>query len=756
MNKTYKAYFSQSIKQNLNNPLFYISSFIFTVFIYYSFFIQQSFFSQTGTSNLLLFFSKIPYVSIIIIPVLCFKKSSSVYDLFIPVSFLKKIIFNFLSILIIYSVQLLLLLPAVFCVNIFGAVDFGQVFTSIFVLILYGAALISFTLFINELFENKIISLFVNIIIQAVINSIHLVVVYINLPDFLIRVFKQFSFAWHFNSASKGILDSRDVFWFLCCTVFFILSANFIKLKKNGIRFSGIQKSRISAIVLLILLTMINSSRIYKKLDFSADKTFSFSKYTKNLQNKINSPLKITYYRSSTLHKLYPQISEVTDYLSAFSAQNKNISLQIKDPDKNSDIKNLLENYNISSQSFKTIKNTSVEYIDVYSAITLEYEGKIQVISFLMGTETLEYDLTSRINSLISQKERNVNIILGNGMNFYSDYSYIISWLTSQGFTATPIFIQDPDFLRILENRSGPLLVIGDTQIDVEKAIAIENYILTNKGNALFNISPFSADISGNWAITPNKQTNLVEMLENWGIKFTNDFVADISCATITLSSDEGDSNPISNNTQVLNYPLWVNLLSQENCTSGATLFWPVNLLIESENAKPYFVSSPGAYLYTMQSADENGSIIPSNPFDLLYDNITNKNKGTYILGAEITGKINGYYNLASTDSAKIIVIPDQYFINTLMTNYIGNNYSDYRNFDLTTNILLQLNNENELAQLHLRSLSDKSLYKITDLNKFLKLELITFIILFVIEPLFIFITFLIVHNILRKKNEIK
>ena len=63
MNKTYKAYFSQNIKQNLNNPLFYISSFIFTVFIYYSFFIQQSFFSQTGTSNLLLFFSKIPYVN---------------------------------------------------------------------------------------------------------------------------------------------------------------------------------------------------------------------------------------------------------------------------------------------------------------------------------------------------------------------------------------------------------------------------------------------------------------------------------------------------------------------------------------------------------------------------------------------------------------------------------------------------------------------------------------------------------------------
>ena len=90
---------------------------------------------------------------------------------------------------------------------------------------------------------------------------------------------------------------------------------------------------------------------------------------------------------------------------------------------------------------------------------------------------------------------------------------------------------------------------------------------------------------------------------------------------------------------------------------------------------------------------------------------VSDKEKKQLVLCAEITGKITGLYNLAASDNSHIIVLPDPYFVNTLMTGYNGGEYGDYRNFGFMTNTLLKLNNEEELAELQGRSLKDNSLY---------------------------------------------
>ena len=52
-----------------------------------------------------------------------------------------------------------------------------------------------------------------------------------------------------------------------------------------------------------------------------------------------------------------------------------------------------------------------------------------------MGTDTLEYDLGGRISALADEKVRIVQVACGNGLSPGEDYSYIIPWLESQGFS---------------------------------------------------------------------------------------------------------------------------------------------------------------------------------------------------------------------------------------------------------------------------------------------------------------------------------
>ena len=148
-------------------------------------------------------------------------------------------------------------------------------------------------------------------------------------------------------------------------------------------------------------------------------------------------------------------------------------------------------------------------------------------------------------------------------MSLNDDYGYVIPWLQSQGFICNPLFIEDPAFANELEKCTGPLLVLGDSEIKIEQAIAIENYILNEKGSALLAISPYVTDIENNWYITKAKRTNLVELAEHWGITFENEIAADISCSRITMYADD------NNQTTLLNYPLWISLLPQQNSPLG-------------------------------------------------------------------------------------------------------------------------------------------------------------------------------------------
>lgn len=733
------------------------SAILFSIFTSAMFFIKGQFFSGSGTTDLLSYFSAVPYICIIVIPSLCYKRSICIYDDFIPVSRWKKLWTSFFNDFLRFAAIVFMMLPVCILVNLFGNVDWGQVFTSFLCLLFYGACLISLCLFINELIPNSIASFTVSALILAIFNSIHNIPLYINTSAIITSLCKKLSFAWHFDAASKGIFDTRDILWLLLWTFFFIFSAYFTVEFRKGLKPTKHQSQFLCSLLAVFVFAILNCSNYFVRLDFSKNKSYSLSNYTKELASNLEDTLNITYYRSSSLSKLYPQIRDVTDFLNSFSVLDKKINYTIKDPDKDTNLKTMLENYGITSQQLQNTGVNSTQFINVYSAVVLEYMGNIQLIPFIMSSQTLEYDLDIRLKNLITKKLISVNLVVANGMSLNDDYSFIVPWLNSQGIVVNPLYIEDPSFVQQLEYTTGPLFVIGDSEVNIDNAIAIENYILQNKGNAVFALNPYSAAIEDDWSITANKRTNLVEMLENWGVRFTDQIAADISCARITMYSDDGqEENPFeqSNTTsQILNYPLWPSLLPQQYCRLGMTLFWPVSLEL-SQNAMPYLITSPQGFSYKTDRASPS-KLLETNPFYITIESAADKEKSTQIVGAQITGPLTGLYNYGSCTESNIIVISDQYFLNTLMTGYIGGDFGDYRNFEFISNCILNLNGEEELAKLQSKTTRDSSLYKISDITQLIKLMRLVYAVIFVILPL-IYVVAFVTTLIIRKKRRIK
>ena len=678
-----------------------LSGLLFTFFIYADFFIRRNFFSGNPLP-LIYLFNSVPYISIIVLPALCAKSPVASYDDFIPLALWKKLFVRFLCLLTVFSLFLLFLLPALIIFRLFYSFEAALVILSFIFLILYAACVISLCLLIFQLCQNQIISFLLSAVVLAIINSAHNFSVYISSSNVFAGLFKTLSFAWHFDAAGKAIFDSRDFLFFISFTLIFLILTSIISEKQKGRKWPKTQSFRLKSFIFILFMIFLNSQRYYFRLDFSKDKLFSTSKYTKALLKNVNQPLLISYYRSGTLSRLYPQVRDISDFLDSYTAKNKNISYIVKNPDKNDSIKEILNNYGIQSQQIKRSSATSTEFTEVYSAIILEFQGKFEAIPFVIGTEMLEYDLDVRLKSLLTDKKLSVNVILGNGMNYSEDYSYLAPIFNSEGILCNPIFPQTADFASRLEETEGSLLVIGDSKIGIDDAIAIENYILSGKGNAIFMLSPYSCDIAGDWRLFQNEKTNLVEMLENWGLRFSESIATDISCARITMVSS--NNNPAENPyTQVLNYPMWIKVLCQENAAQGATLYWPTPLEItDTKLSSAYLISSPeaGEIKIKRNTYTEEGSLIDTNPFTITRMN-EGQEKGTKILAALIKGKITGLYNLSSREDAKILVLPDQYFLNTLMNNYSAEQKgNDFANFDFTVNQILRLSGEEELADL--------------------------------------------------------
>ena len=90
---------------------------------------------------------------------------------------------------------------------------------------------------LKELIVSKPAFIAVSIIILLGIDSIHLLSQYVQTNDFFSNLFNSISFIWHFDSFSKGILDSRDIIYFLLTGFVFIVFAYVISETKKGKNF---------------------------------------------------------------------------------------------------------------------------------------------------------------------------------------------------------------------------------------------------------------------------------------------------------------------------------------------------------------------------------------------------------------------------------------------------------------------------------------------------------------------------------------
>lgn len=121
---------------------------------------------------------------------------------------------KFFATLLLITITLALTIPYYITVSKIGPIDHGAVLSGYLGLILMSATYISIGIFASSITNNQIISFLLALLIGIFFHIIFGVLSG-NFTGFLGEIFNYLSLSTHFESISRGVIDSKDIIYFL-------------------------------------------------------------------------------------------------------------------------------------------------------------------------------------------------------------------------------------------------------------------------------------------------------------------------------------------------------------------------------------------------------------------------------------------------------------------------------------------------------------------------------------------------------------
>ena len=139
---------------------------------------------------------------------------------------------KFLATLSLITISLLLTLPYYYSISHLGNVDHGAILTGYLGLVLMSAAYISIGIFASSITNNQIVAFLLALLIGICFHLIFMVLSGAE-TGVLGNIFHFLNLNSHYESVSRGVLDSKDILYFVSMVVIWLSAAEFSLNKRS-------------------------------------------------------------------------------------------------------------------------------------------------------------------------------------------------------------------------------------------------------------------------------------------------------------------------------------------------------------------------------------------------------------------------------------------------------------------------------------------------------------------------------------------
>jgi ABC-2 type transport system permease protein len=152
----------------------------------------------------------------------------------LPVRDHEAVLGKFLASFAFLAIALLLTIPIPLTAIILGDPDVGSMVAGYTGALFMGAAYLAMGIFVSSLTQNQIVAAIIGWVVCFILFFIGNDLVLFNAPKALVPLFEYLGLGNHFDSIGRGVLDSRDMIYYLSVIAFFLfLNVRVIEARKG-------------------------------------------------------------------------------------------------------------------------------------------------------------------------------------------------------------------------------------------------------------------------------------------------------------------------------------------------------------------------------------------------------------------------------------------------------------------------------------------------------------------------------------------
>jgi len=332
---------------------------------------------------------------------------------------------------------------------------------------------------------------------------------------------------------------------------------------------------------------------------------------------------------------------EIEDLLKEYAGFSRGkIQLLVRDPAKTR-LAEVVEQLGIIPQQIQTVEQDQASVVTVYTGIVIEYLDEIQVMPMVFSLETLEYELTSRIRSMVRGNARLLGVLYaGDPRSFSENYRYLMNSFVQAGYQLRLISPEE----EIPETVPAIIALDGVESFDETVLYRLERFI-QNGGKVFFTVKGVHINIDGDLGARPVYDRGLLEMLSFYGVTALPEIVMDRTALTIRYQTGS-PSGAVQ--VRITRYPQWIRVLGENGNPShpasakfsGLDMYWASPLELhetEGVDAVPLFTTTNEAW-----SMREPFYTSPEMP--MVFSKDADATAGVKILGVSLTGVFPSWF----------------------------------------------------------------------------------------------------------------
>ena len=403
----------------------------FLVVTLFSFFWAETFFAR-GIADVRPLFRWMPVLMIFLVAALTMRQWSEEQRggtlevlLTLPVRRASLVLGKFLAVmaLIVVSLALTLFLPIT--VSLLGDLDWGPVVGGYLATVLMASAYAAIGLFVSSRTDNQIVSLLVTVLLCGLLYLVGSEGVTSFVGDTLAEVLRAIGTGSRFESIERGVIDLRDLVYYLSLTVLFLV-LNIVSLDtkrwSRSPRTAAYRRNAIISVMLVVANLAALNTWLFPvhglRADLTAQKEYSLSQATLDLISNLQEPLLMRGYFSEKTHPLLaPLVPTIRDMMREYEiASGGKIKAEIVDPRENEELEaEANQVYGIRPTPFRIAGRYESSVISSYfdilirygdQSVTLGFQDLIEITpagggEFEVGLRNLEYDLTRSIKKVV-------------------------------------------------------------------------------------------------------------------------------------------------------------------------------------------------------------------------------------------------------------------------------------------------------------------------------------------------------------------